>query len=515
MSRPQPPRWSPILRWAALAALAAGLVVAGTVLGWRLAGPSTTETSIGRVAVEVLPSLGGNAEAIVPVADWGLRADAYDAPFTIRAELRSLERPALLQAAEGDRSVLSATEGELRDGARAAVLRAFAWGLGAAIVLLALATLVWQRLRPRWALVALGAAIAFAGAGASLWSAQASFDARAFQTPTYFARGAELDRILEVAGDERVRSEYGSTFASVLRSITAVLAEVPTEEVPGRRLYLASDLHGNALVVEPLARAIGDAPLLLAGDFGQRGGAAESAALAPRVAAFGTRVVAVSGNHDSRELMERLALQDVTVLEETGRLDPDGAVAGSPQVEVEDLRIAGFSDPLEWRGEGDPPDRPVTFDDLPHPEAGFERAVADLVAWFDGLDPAPDVVMVHQSALARRLAEDLLERGYDRDLTIATGHTHRQEIHLYGSIVVVDAGSVGAGGIFDAGRLAIGFAELHFAPEAPRLRSVDLISIEPFSGEAQASRVVIATLCPDRDRCSFNAPGLEATLPLE
>lgn len=496
--------------------LAAALVVAGTALGWRLAGPSTVETSIGRVAISVHPSFGGSAEAIVPVADWGLRADPYDAPFTLRGELRSLERPALLRAADGDLSVLATTEAELRDGARATVARAFAWGAAGALVLLVLATLLWRGLRPRWALVVLGSGLAALTAVVSLWAAEATFDAQAFESPTYFARGAELGRILEVAEDERVQSEYGSTFASVLRSITAVLAEVPVEdEAPGRRLYLASDLHGNALVVDPLARAIGDAPLLLAGDFGQRGGAAESAALAPRVAAFGKRVIAVSGNHDSGALMERLALQGVTVLEQSGRLDPSGAVAGSPTIEVDGLAISGFADPLEWRGEGDPPDRPVTFDDLPHPEAAFEQAASELTAWFDSLDPAPDVVMVHQSALARRLAETLFERGDAGDLTIATGHTHRQEIHLYGDIVVVDAGSVGAGGVFDAGRLAIGFAELNFSQATPALRSVDLISIEPFSGEAQASRVVIDTLCPDSDRCTFNAPGLDATLPTE
>lgn len=508
------PQRQAVLRWALLAALAGAIVIAGMAIGWRLAGPMPVSTSIGRVAIEVHPSLGGGAEAVIPVADWGLRADAYDAPFGLRAELRSLERRNVLEAAEGNRNVLRATEGELRDGARAAVLRGFAWGGATALVLLAVATLLWRRLRPRWALLALGAALALLGAAASVWAAESTFDARAFESPTYFAQGAELGRILEVAEDERVQSEYGSAFASVLRSITAVLADVPADGPPGRRLYLASDLHGNPLVVDPLARAIGEEPLLLAGDFGQRGGESESALLAPRIAALGERVIAVSGNHDSRRLLERLAGEGVTVLHRAGRIAPSGEIEGSPLHDVDGLRIAGFPDPLEWRGSGDPPQRPVAFDDLPNPEAAFERAAGDLVGWFDGLDPAPDIVLVHQEALARHLADELFERGFARNLTIATGHTHRQELHLYGVVVVVNGGSVGAGGAFEAGRLAIGFAELNFAPERPTLRSVDLIAIEPFSGEAQASRVVIDTLCPNQDRCSFSAPGLEATLPL-
>jgi predicted phosphodiesterase len=507
--------WGRIGRWGALTLVAAILVAAGMVVGWRLAGPASTETTLGRVAFVVQPSLTGDAEAIVPVADWGLRADAFDAPFAIRAELRSLERPALLRAAEGDLSVLSATEEELRDGARSAVLRAFGWGAGAGLALCFLATAIWRDLRPRWALVGLGAAVAVVGGGASVWAAERSFDARAFESPTYFARGAELGRILEVAEDERVRSEYGSTFASVLRSISTVLADLPAREAPGRQLYLAADLHGNALVVDPLARAIGEAPVLLAGDFGQRGGELESALLAPRVAALGTRVIAVSGNHDSRRLMERLAAEGVSVLDRAGRLEPSGAVRGSPILDVDGLSVAGFPDPLEWQGAGDPPNRPVTFDDLPDPEAAFERAASELVEWFDDLTPPPAVVMVHQNALAQRLAATLFERGHSGDLTIVTGHTHRQRVDLYGEIVVVDGGSVGAGGIFDAGRQAIGFAELHFAARRPVLRSVDLIAIEPFSGQAQASRVVIDALCPDDDRCTFDAPGLEATFPAE
>jgi predicted phosphodiesterase len=507
--------WPGAARWALLGLLAAAIVVAGMVVGWRFAGPASSETSIGRVAIEVHPSLRGSAEAIVPVADWGLRADAYNAPFGIRVELRSIERGALLRAAEGDLSVLTSTESELLDGVRAAVLRGFAWGGLAALALLALATLVWRELRPRWALLALGAGIGVIAAAASIWSAQSSFDARAFESPTYFAQGAELGRILEVAEDERVQSEYGSTFASVLRSITAVLADVPADEPPGRRLHLASDLHGNALVIGPLANAIGEGPLLLAGDFGQRGGETESALLAPRVAALAERVIAVSGNHDSRRLMQRLADEGVTVLHRSGQIMPSGAIEGEPVLDVDGLRVAGFPDPLEWQGVGDPPDRPVTFDDLPDPGAAFERAASDVVRWFDGLTPVPDIVMVHQNALARHLAETLFERGFTRNLTIATGHTHRQEIHLYGDVVVVDGGSVGAGGLFEAGRLSIGFAELNFAAQRPILRSVDLIAIEPFSGEAQASRVVIRTLCPGEDRCSFTAPGLEPTPTLD
>ena len=67
---------------------------------------------------------------------------------------------------------------------------------------------------------------------------------------------------------------------------------------------------------------------------------------------------------------------------------------------------------------------------------------------------------------------------------------------------------MGAGGIFDAGQQPIGIAELHFDRLAPELRSVDFILVEPFSGAAQASRVVIDDVCPEEERCSYEPPEL-------
>lgn len=480
-------------------ALALALVLLGFFLGWRVAPESTTDTAIGRVAFAVSPSPSGNATAVIPVADWGFRADAFDAPFELRAELRSLDRAALIRAADGDTSVLQATENQLRGGAETAVTSAFGWGLGGAVVVLVLATLIWRGLRPRWSLLAAGVALALALAAGSLAGARYTFDASAFERPTYFANGAELQRILEVVENERLTSGYGSTFGNILRAVSTVLASVPAPESPARDLYLGTDLHGNALVVAPLAEAIGDDPLLLAGDFGQRGGVAEARLLAPRIAALGSRVIATSGNHDTSALMDALAAQGVTVLGE-------GATGRPAVTEANGLAVAGFPDPLEWTEGGDPSDRPITFDDLPDPQAAFDAAVDDLVGAFERLDPPPDVAMVHQNGLAQALASELREREFERDLVIVTGHDHRQHVSRYGPIIVVDAGSVGAGGIFDAGSEAIGLAELHFQPTTPQLRSVDLISIEPFSGQAQASRVVIDALCPDSERCTFEPP---------
>ena len=55
----------------------------------------------------------------------------------------------------------------------------------------------------------------------------------------------------------------------------------------------------------------------------------------------------------------------------------------------------------------------------------------------------------------------------------------------------MDGGTVGAGGLFEVGERAAGFAQLHLGASR-RLEALDLIEIEPLSGEASARRVALA-----------------------
>jgi predicted phosphodiesterase len=385
-------------------------------------------------------------------------------------------------------------------------MRAVAFALAASFAIAAIVIAIWPRARAArrmFAALTAGATVAIVGGGFAL--AWASFDEGALESPTYYARGAELERLLAAAEAERAESGYGSELESIVRSVSTVLADEPIRERAGRELFLISDLHANTLVIDPLARFFGGAPVLFAGDFGQRGTAAEAGLLAGRVAALGDPVLAVSGNHDSALLMDRLAAAGVTVL----------GGAGEPGVvTVNGLRVAGYPDPLAASGADlADPDRALTFEELPDGEQRLGRERERLRAWFDEISPPPDVVVVHQDGLAQWLAESLFEQDYARPLTIATGHDHRQHVDRFGSVVVVDAGTIGAGGIFDAGVAFAGFAELHFAAERPVLRAVDMVAVEPFSGRGRGSRAVIDTLCPDQERCTFTPAEPEIEVP--
>lgn len=493
------------LKWTGVVLLAALIVAASAVLGPRLAGTTKVETELGRISVRVQPALGGGLEGYVPVADWGIHFEGPPIPFRMRAELRSLNRETLLRAADGDLGLVDRTEAKIRDGARDAALRALAWSLATALVILLVAAVLLRSLRPRWALPAIGLAIFVLATLTLGLAARNSLNQESFENPTYFASGEELKRILEVVDQEDVESPYGTEFESIVRSLGAVLATGEETVVTGDELYLGSDLHANPLVIRPVSRLVDDRPLLLTGDFGQRGSTAEAAILVPRVAALGRRVVAVSGNHDSTTLMRRLAAGGITVLDGDGRLMPDGSFQPPPVIEVGGVDVAGWGDPLEYGGEDRVGDRAVTSDDLDDPEAALDAWADEIFQWFDSLAEKPDVVMVHQHTLARRLAEELVENGYSEPLTIATGHSHEQRLERVGPVVIVNPGSIGAGGVFDAGETAIGIAHLRFGEDGA-LRSAELISVEPFSGAARATRVVIDSLCPEELRCSAVIP---------
>ena len=154
---------------------------------------------------------------------------------------------------------------------------------------------------------------------------------------------------------------------------------------------------------------------------------------------------------------------------------------------MDGLVVAGFDDPNEWRGRrADDPRRVFSFAEMFDPQAAEAAARAELLRWFDGLDPRPDVVLLHQNGLALFLARTIQERGDERPLTILTGHDHRQHVDRYGPHVVVDGGTAGRRG--PAGRRPgpVGLAELHFARADHELEAADLIAVEPVTGNGLA-----------------------------
>ena len=488
-----------VAAWALALLAATALAAAAMVAGWRVAGPVESETALGRVSFEVAATSSfGEVSAYVPIADWGIRADAFDSPFELAVEIRSLDRRGALEAAGGERDALTDTRESLEGSAQSAVIRGFAFGLAATLLV---AVVLWL-LRSRFRLGLISAWVAgtgLLGTAACLLLAVTTFDARAFSSPSYYGRGPELAQLLAFFERQQDNDRYTATFDNALTNFSAYLAEAPrVGDGTGRAMFVGSDLHSNLPILSSLSSFVGQEPFVLAGDFGVSGSEAEAEAISPRIAELTGEVVAVSGNHDSSLLMERLAEDGISVVGTDGVLGSDGVYEGG-SIEVEGLEIVGFSDPLEWQGP-DPAtsERIYSFPEFDDGDEQFAAAKEDVVAWFEGLASEPDIALIHQNSIAQHLAATLAEDGYSQPLTIVTGHNHFQAFDRYasGQINVVNAGTLGAGGPLRFGQESAGLGELHFAETDATLRSIDLIQIEPLSGQARAERVIPDVVCP-------------------
>jgi predicted phosphodiesterase len=498
---PRPPlRVRRVVHPLALALGLLALTLGGMLLGLRVAGGTTRQTALGSVAFSISPSLHGEVDAFVPLADWGARSHAFRAPLTVHVEPRAVSRNAVLSAAGGNGTVLARAERDARHAARASLMRAYRWAIGGALVLgLLLGAVLWRRAAPARGhlivMVATPPLCAILIGGAVLLRISATFDSASFQHPRFYARGAELEQLLRVADDaQREGAGYTSQVQRALGGFAALVAaagQVSRGVPPTHQAVLASDLHDNLLALKAVKRQFRGEPVFFPGDFGQTGSASESELLVRQFAKIHGPIIATSGNHDSALLMRRLAAKRVIVLTSTGRLLPNGRTDGKPVQKVLGMRVAGYQDPFESRS-GDPsdPQRIFSFAQLPNGDVDFAAATQEVLDWFDKLPQSPDVLLVHENGIAQFVAHTLHDEGYRRPLTILTGHDHKQHIDKYGPIVVVDGGSVGAGGPFGISKTAVGFAYLNLS-EPASLDSVDLVRVQPFTGAAQADRVVL------------------------
>jgi hypothetical protein len=468
-----------------------------------VAAPIDRHTALGDIRMRIEASLHGEVNAYVPIADWGIRAHAFSAPLRVRIEPRGVDRQALLRAAAGDSNVLAAAEGDARDAAAAAVERALVYSLIGVLAASALSALLRAGFRRRrvgrdelvaWAVMPL--AIGIALIAFAVVRATTTFDTNAFAQPRFYARGAELAQLLQVSEKvEETSSGYKSSVQRTLAGYAALLnagANIDVNAAQESPVVLFSDLHGNALAIDALERLFADRPVFFAGDLGHAGSRAEARLLAPRLSSAGKPVVAISGNHDSTLMMRRLAAEGTIVLTDTGRLDANGQTDGKPVQRIGRLTAAGMSDPLEYSGQvPEDPGRIFSFSELPDGARRYAAAQANVIRWFDGLPSRPDIVMIHTNGLAQYLAATLHKRGDSGPLLILTGHDHRQHVDIYGgSIIVADAGTGGAGGIFGVGTQSVGIATLQLPQGRPPPRAIDMISVDPVSGNAQADRVV-------------------------
>jgi predicted phosphodiesterase len=478
---------------AAAVAVCAALALAGSFVAVRAFASRVESSTLGTVRVEVEPAREGAVDVYIPIVDWGVRAEAFDAPVELKLRFRSLDRDAArrtLRSGTEAKATLASLRRDLAEVGRHSLIRAalvaLAGGVGGG--LLAGGLVGALRGQQRWIGygAAAGAVVSAAFAGVALIQVRA-IDYDAFERPTFYAQGRELPRLLSLSEPLLAAGEsYTESYERALAGLANLVAFASSREgapADSRSILVASDLHLNTLVLPVLDEYVQDKPVFFVGDFTLLGTSYERR-LASDVATLGDLVVAVSGNHDSRPFMLALARAGAVVLTRTGRLQPNGSTDGERVVEVAGLKVAGYDDPLEGRGET-VEGRPLELQD-----DAFDQEAKAFVAWFDRLEEKPDAVLVHQHGLAHALLASLPDNS--RQLIILTGHDHKQHVEKRGRSLLVDGGTVGAGGPFAIGEQAVGFIELRLAASG-RVNALDLIEVEPLSGEARAHRVIPGT----------------------
>jgi predicted phosphodiesterase len=443
------------------------------------------QLDVGTVRLSIDPGHAGALDLYVPLVDWGVRFPVVKAPARINVDVRSVDRKEVVRLAEAGTLNAKLVRGQARDALafflRLAILASIAGGLALGVlVAFAVRSSRGPRLRTTL-LTAVGATLACGAVLVVGLPPRSNVD-----SPQYYANGPEVPTALRAlesigASSQTLDDEIDEQLVGIARFVNAPAGRLQlTARSP--RLTVASDLHNNLIALPALEGAARGGLLLFDGDLTDRGSPVEQA-LVLRVARAGTRLVFVSGNHDSDVLERKLARTGAVVLTRSGRLRGNGTTDGQLVTTVAGLRIAGYDDPLMrlaidgYRDNG--------ADYTPQEQQRFADWLAPLVG-------RVDIVMVHAPALAQLAVDALRADPPARPLLLVVGHTHKARIDRYGTVTELNAGSAGAGG---TGNLAesggvVGLARLtytrlpFFAP-----RAADLVQIDPGDGNAQARRV--------------------------
>ena len=454
------------------------LAILSIFIGLRVAGPSDYRTALGVVEVSINPSSQGVVEAYVPIADWGVRAYPFSAPVTIHIEPRGVDRQALLAMVDNSSSLLAAAERDLRSAVIISSLRSLFAIMFVSLLVLPITYIISKQFMVSgkdlvlFTIMPSLLALLISACIAALMLA--SFNPASLERPSYWANGGELPGLLQFASQsERVSSSYRSSVSKGLREFAGALSGRAIGN-NGQQALLVSDLHNNTLSIAEIKKLADHRPVFAVGDFTHEGGSAENKKMLRAVKDLGRPLVVVSGNHDTQSLMIKMAQSGAIVLSEKGPLLRENVK--NPMIVVDGMKVFGVADPNQGNATIERK-TPLSMTQKKVFLSNLSQKIRRL---------GPNIVLIHDSGLAASLASSLR----DLPITFLTGHNHLQEVSRWGQAVIVNGGTAGAGGLFGVGREEVGFARLYLA--GSQLSAVDLIRLEPFSGDGQAERITFS-----------------------
>jgi predicted phosphodiesterase len=468
-------------------ALAVLLVVAAAIGGGLAAMTAFRQDrrlSVGTVTLSTTPFHKGALDLYVPLVDWGVRFRSVRFPARIHVDVRSVNRKAAVRISGGAvvdvQQLRKEADHEIGAYLRALLGMVLGGSLAAGLVAaFALRSRRGNGPRLRWLVTA---AVATTAIGTVVLVVTLPPRGQ-LSEPEYYANGGDIPRALKVveaaaASSQVLDREVNGQLVGLARLVVAPGERQPLAGLP--RLTLASDLHNNVLAIPTLESAAGGGPLFFPGDMTDQGTPFETN-LVKRIVHAGRPFVFVTGNHDSDVLVKQLVKQGAVVLTQKGQLLRDGRL-GQVVVKEAGMRVAGYSDPFERLKKND-------FHGPPNPKPTPEQQKA-FMDWLLPLVPRIDAVMVHEPALAETAVAYLHEHPPDHPVVFLEGHTHVTAVDTAKNVIVLNGGSIGAGGPANAKEhTPLSLAELtyelkpRFAPMA-----ADTVSIDPGTGSSKAQR---------------------------
>jgi predicted phosphodiesterase len=444
------------------------------------------DLSVGTVRLFADPGHRGALDLYVPLVDWGVRFGSVRAPVRLRVDVQRIDRDAAVRVArEGTDAprilarVKHDARGAIASYLRILVLVVFGSALGfGLLVALALRGAGWPLLPG--AIAAGGTAVALGVAIVVLLAPRGDLG-----RPEYYAHGPDIPRALRAVESAGASANVlGEELDSQLVGLAQLVVDPSERRTLGGRpqITVASDLHNNVLALPALRRVARGTPLFFVGDLTDRGSPLESQ-LTRGILRAGTRMLFVTGNHDSDAEAQELADDGAIVLTEHGRLLRGGRF-GPMVVRVAGLDVAGYGDPFRRRRA-----RGYTQQGFnPAPTPAEQTLFAE---WLAKVEPRVDVVMVHEPGLAAKGIDMLRRNPPSHPIVLLVGHTHHAAIEIDRNLSVINGGTVGAGGTGNLGEGAkIGVARMLYADGdggfAPL--AADLVEIDPGNGSATARR---------------------------
>ena len=428
LARARPPARrlrGPLLLLLPVAAGALGAVLAITLLAREDAriGPAS-------VRLSVRPALSGSSRLAVPPFG-SVSARTHSGPLQFRATFDDVDVAALNRALDEDdeaaggglrrrslNAALAPLERDARQAARDFLLRVTAVGLlgGLAGVLL-----FGRRDARRLAGAAVGGALATA---VLLVPSVATYDVSAFRAPRY--EGA-VEYAPALVGDVRtgldrlqtLRDEMARITANLNRAYAALGRPLPLLDGATVRVLHVSDVHLNPAgfdLARELAAKFEVAAVVDTGDMGTWGLPPERS-ITRRVRDFEVPYLFVKGNHDNPAMVAAVAA------------NPNARVLDDSAATVQGIRFYGVADPVFSPGRG------YRVDEF---ERLKERRSVDVATELDGQVRRPDVLMVHDPALARYALGSVA--------TVLDGHLHSFGTQVVNGTRELRTGTVGGAG---------------------------------------------------------------------